>query len=88
MVTKDAIDFYMDEDDAEDVTSGVNAFSPPTKSHFDMARPRAEDPEYQKHIRLLVHDAPQASTQDELMIANVISMAPQVCLCVQIIYFH
>lgn len=69
----------MDEEDPAELNHGVNGFSPPTKSHFDMARPRAEDPEYQEQIRLLVQNSnPQPTNQNNLMIANVISMAPQV----------
>lgn len=83
-ITKDAIDFYMDEEDPADHTNVVNGFSPPTKSHFDMARPRAEDPEY--HL-LVQSNNVQPSNQNNLMIANVISMAPQVCFYNKIIKF-
>ena len=53
-------DFYIDEEIRE-VTC-----SPPTKSHWDMVRPRTEDPEYQRqHCPLVQHQQHQHQHQQQ-----------------------
>jgi hypothetical protein len=71
-------DFYIVDEQLEP------ACSPPTKSHWDMVRPRSEDPEYQKQLRLAASPAqnnPQIATAvntQDIIIRDVFSMTSPV----------
>ncbi|KAJ8679771.1 hypothetical protein QAD02_015558 [Eretmocerus hayati] len=69
-------DFYIVDEQLEP------ACSPPTKSHWDMVRPRSEDPEYQKQLRLAAspnQNTPMNtnSNAQDIIIRDVFSIASQ-----------
>ncbi|XP_014206995.1 zinc finger protein 395 isoform X2 [Copidosoma floridanum] len=76
--SEDEEDFYIVDEELE------VACSPPTKSHWDMVRPRTEDPEYQKQLRLAALPQTQTNSQmtaaintQDIIIRDVFSISQQ-----------